>query len=249
MKPKTPEKEYNFIDKALFFPKSGILAIGDLHLGFEESLRQSGILVPERQIKDIIKNLQEIFDKIETLPENNKIKRIIFLGDIKHAFYFEREELRGFNQITEFLQGKFSEENIILVKGNHDTIDYSLEHKMKPYYIDEEILFIHGHKPIPKPLLSKISTIVMGHTHPSFILSSGAKREAYKCFLEGKFNGKTTIVMPSFLDIVEGTPVNSYREDYIEDFSAIPKKDIMKFRIWAIGNNEVLDFGKIKDWN
>lgn len=240
---------YKFIDKALYFPRQGILAIGDLHLGFEESLRQSGILVPERQIKDIIKNLQEIFDEIEALPENNKIKKLIFLGDIKHAFYFEREELRGFNQIMKFLLDKFSEKDIILIKGNHDTMDYSLEHKMKPFHIEAKILFVHGHKPIPKSLLTNVDTIVMGHTHPSFILSSGAKREAYKCFLEGKLNGKTTIVMPSFLDIVEGTPVNSYREDYIEDFSSIPKKDIMKFRIWAIGNNEVLDFGKVKDWN
>ena len=31
---------------------------------------------------------------------------------------------------------------------------------MKPYYIDEEILFIHGHKPIQKPLLDKVNTII-----------------------------------------------------------------------------------------
>lgn len=238
--------EYKFIDKALFFHEQGILVIGDLHLGFEEALRQSGILVPERQIKDIIENLKQIFKEIE---KTGKINKIVFLGDIKHAFYFEKEEKRGFNEIMDFLQTKLNPENIILVKGNHDTMDYSIERKMKPYHEESGILFIHGHKPISEAILKKVDTIVMGHTHPCVIFSEGVKKEAYKCFLEGEFKGKTAIVLPSFMDITEGTPVNYYNEDYIESFSLIPKRDIMKFRVWAVAPNgkDVLDFGRIKD--
>ncbi|MEX2017430.1 MAG: hypothetical protein WD876_03070, partial [Candidatus Pacearchaeota archaeon] len=60
-------------------------------------------------------------------------------------------------------------------------------------------------------------------------------------------NEKTAIVLPSFMDITEGTPVNYYDEDYVESFSLIPKRDIMKFRIYAVGEKEVLDFGRVKD--
>ena len=57
--------KYSFIDKTLFFPNEGILVVGDLHIGFEHMLRQSGVLVPERQIKDMIAELDEIFKKIK----------------------------------------------------------------------------------------------------------------------------------------------------------------------------------------
>ena len=239
-------KSYEFIDKALFFKEQGIVVIGDLHLGFEESLRQSGVLVPERQIKDIIQNLKEIFERIEKL-KIGKINKIVFLGDIKHAFYFEKEELKGFNQIMEFLQNRFDDKDILLVKGNHDTMDFSLEKKMRDYHVEKRILFIHGHEQVNQSVLKRADTIVMGHTHPCVILHEGSKKEVYKCFLEGQYNGRKIIVLPSFMDITEGTPVNYYDEDYMEDFSFIPKKKIMKFKIYAVGEKEVLEFGRIKD--
>jgi len=58
-------ENYEFIDRTLFFPKKGILVIGDLHIGYEAMLRQSGVLIPERQIKDIIKDLKNIFKEIK----------------------------------------------------------------------------------------------------------------------------------------------------------------------------------------
>lgn len=243
-------KTYEFIDKAVFFPKEGILVIGDLHIGFEESLIESGILVPERQVKDIIENIRAIIESIEKRDpkKGNKVNKIVFLGDIKHAFYFEQKEVYEFREVMNFLLKKFNPKDIILIKGNHDTMDYTFEKSMVPYHIDNEILFIHGHKKAGDSLLDQSKFVVMGHTHPSVILVEGVKKEAYKCFLEGKFKGKDVIVLPSFIDIVEGTPVNYYDEDYVEDFSLIPKKDIMKFNVYAIGENEILDFGKVKDF-
>jgi len=75
----------------------------------------------------------------------------------------------------------------------------------------------------------------------------GVKREVYKCFLEGKSQGKNFIVLPSFLGMVEGTPVNTYFENYSESLAIISKKDIMKFEIFVVGENEVLDFGEIRN--
>jgi len=243
MKPKIPK--YQFIDKSLFFPEKGILVIGDLHIGYEAMLRQSGVLVPKRQVKDIIEDLKRIFKIIK--DKKWELKKIVFLGDIKHAFYFEPVEKNEFQEIIEFLGEKLPQENIILIKGNHDTIDYTFEGLMKPYYIENDIAFVHGDDIIKQVFDKKIKIIVMGHIHPSIILTEGAKKEAFKCFLEGDYKGKRVIIMPSFLDFVEGTPVNNYKTDYIESFSIIPKITILNFQVHVIGKEKIYDFGKVKD--
>jgi len=240
-------KNHLFIDKTLFFPKQGILAIGDLHVGYEYMLRQSGVLVPEMQIKETISDLEKIFEKIDSL--GHKLKKIIFLGDIKHSFGFEFEERNGLREIIRFLESKVSGENIIFIKGNHDTMDYTVDRKMKECHIEKNIAFLHGHKAFPEIFDKKIDTVVIGHLHPSIVLEEtfGVKREIYKCFLEGPSQKKNFIILPSFLGMSEGTPVNTYFEGYSESFTIIPKKDIMKFKIYVVGENEVLEFGEIRD--
>ena len=239
--------EYEFIGKSLFFPKHGILVIGDLHIGYEAMLRQSGVLVPARQVKDIINDFKEIFKEIKN--EANELKKIVFIGDIKHMFSYEREEKDEFLKVMEFLGEYLPPENIILIKGNHDTIDYTFEGSMKTFYVEDGILFLHGHKRIKQLEDDKIHTVVFGHIHPCILFEESAKKEAYKCFLSGISKGKRFIAMPSFLDFVEGTPINDYDEDYIESFSIVSKKDIMNFNVYAIGEDEVLGFGKVKDYN
>ena len=54
-------KKYIFVGKTLFFPKEKILVIGDLHIGYEAMLRQSGILIEKNQVKDIIKDFIDVF--------------------------------------------------------------------------------------------------------------------------------------------------------------------------------------------
>jgi uncharacterized protein len=236
---------YQLIDKFLFFPDKGILVVGDLHIGYENSLKQAGILMPERQINDITKEIKDIFKKLK--QEKKEIKKIIFIGDIKHAFSFESKEVYEFKQVIKFLETLLPKENIVLIKGNHDTIDYSFEGKMKEFHKEGDIVFIHGNKIVKKAFDKKINFVVMGHLHPSIILQKGAKKETYRCFLTGKSFNKTFIIMPSFLNFSEGTPINSYKEDYGEGFSIIPKKDLLKFEVCISGENKTYNFGKIKD--
>ncbi len=240
--------EYNFLSKTLFFPEKGILVVGDLHIGYETRLRQSGVLIPKRQIKDLINELKKIFDIIEKERKQN-IKKIVFLGDIKHAFGFEREERNEFQEVLEFLGDKFPAENIILLKGNHDTMDYTFEGFMKDFYIEDEIAFIQGDEPIKETFDKKIKMIVMGHIHPSVVLKEedGVKKETYKCFLEGDFEGKKVIILPSFLDFIEGSPVNDYKDNYEDYFSIIPKKALLKFKVHVVGEDQVYEFGSVKD--
>jgi len=239
--------KYEFMDKAVFFPEKGILAIGDLHVGYEQSLRDSGILLPENQIKDIIEDLGKIIRKIK--EKKQRLRKIIFLGDIKHYFGYEWKERFYFNKIVNFLLEHIEEKNIILIKGNHDTFDFTGK-KMKDYHLEGDIVFLHGHKSFKEIFDKNIKIIVSGHLHSSVLLedSQGIKREKYKCFLVGKLKGKTIIVLPSFFRMVEGTPINDQVYENNEDFSIIPSKSIQKFRAHVIGENgEVFDFGEVRN--
>lgn len=245
------KKKYEFINETLFFPKEKILVIGDLHLGYDLMLRDSGILLPEKEIKNVIQRFKDVLEKIKENGE--KIEKIVFLGDIKHSFGFEFKERDEFDEVMGFLHSQgFEDEDIILIKGNHDTMDYSKTKKMKPYHIERQIAFIHGHKNYPKVFDKKIKYIVSGHLHPSVILEekSGVKREMYKCFLTGKTNKrkKEFIILPSFLGMAEGTPVNHYKTDYMESFYILPKKDVLNASVHVIGDDKVYDFGKVKDF-
>jgi len=239
-------KDYLFIGKTIFFPKHGILAVGDLHLGYEYKMQQSGVLVPEAQVEEIKTELKEIFEEIK--EKNFKLKKIVFIGDIKHSFSYEWKEKNYFREILSFLKNYIEDKNIILIKGNHDTIDYSFSERLKDYFIEGELAFSHGHEAFPEIFDKKIKTIVIGHLHPSIILSDkqNIKREKYKCFLVGKFREKEIIILPSFLATIEGTTINSINDEYEDYFSIIPKKSLMSFETFVVGEKEVYDFGKIK---
>lgn len=238
---------YKFIDKTVFFPEHGILAVGDLHVGYEQALRDSGVGLPGSQVDDTINNLDSIIKEIK--KNNWKLKKVIFLGDIKHYFGYEWKEKFYFNKILEFLKQFVKDSDIILIKGNHDKFDFSGK-KMKNTYVKNGIAFFHGHIPFPKIMDEKVKMWVLGHLHPSIKLSDSQniKRETYKCFLVGKFNGRDVLIIPSFIGINEGTPVNEQKYERENEFSVIPHKEIGNFEAYAIADGgEILNFGKVKN--
>ena len=238
--------DHVFIGKSIFFPEQEILAIGDLHVGFEQSLIESGILVPEQQVKEIIDDLQKIIEEIKVRKLN--LQKIIFLGDIKHYFNYEWKERFNFNKILDFLREFVKDSDIILIKGNHDKFDFSGK-KMKNYYFNGGVMFFHGHMEFPQIHDEKVKMWVFGHLHPSIILSDKAdiKREKYKCFLLGFYKGKEVIVVPSFFGAIEGSAVNEKKYEYEEGFSVIPNEELRNFEVHAISDDgEILNFGKVK---
>src|SRR3989338_8681821 len=157
-----------FISKSVFFPESGILAVGDLHVGYEQSLIESGILMPEMQVKEIIEDLEKIINEIKN--QGFQLKKIVFLGDIKHYFNYEWKEKFNFDKILDFLKERVKDSDIILIKGNHDKFDFSGK-KMKNYYFNKGIMFFHGHMDFLQLHEEKVKMWVIGHLHPSIILS------------------------------------------------------------------------------
>jgi len=235
-------KDFIFLSKTLFFPKQGILVIGDLHLGYDSMLKNQGINIPFNQLEETEKELSIILQKIKTIYT---LKKIILLGDIKHHFHFQQEEISDLRNFLRFLEKFLPKENIILIKGNHDTFTLK-DCNLKDFYIEGNLAFTHGETPFPDLFNNKkIKTIVMSHIHPAVLIKDKTKikKEKYKCFLVGKYKRKQIIILPSFFSITEGSEINEYskREKYKQ---IVPKDKLKSFETYVVGKNEVYDFGK-----
>jgi hypothetical protein len=224
------------IGLTLFLEKQKILVIADSHIGFEEALNKQGVMIPRLQYKEIIKNLEPVLSQVK--PE-----LIVMLGDIKHEFgTISRQEWRDALNLLDYLMSKAN--NVVLIKGNHDTILGPLADKkglaVRENFFVDNILFCHGHKLFDEKSAAfrKAKTIIIGHEHPAISLRDGPRIEKYKCFLLGKFKKKNLIVMPSFNFVTEGTDV--LQEKILSPFI----KSISDFEAFIVGD-KVYKFGKI----
>jgi len=250
------EPKYRLIGKTVFFPEQGILAVGDLHLGYEEMLKSQGVIIPFNQVQIVKKELVNIFKNIKENGE--ELKKIILLGDIKHHFSFQKGEKFEVRKVMDFLKKYLDEENIILIRGNHEKFELD-KRKHHDYYIEKteygNIAFLHGHKSFPELYNKNIKYLVMGHLHPAVLLEDeqGIKKEKYKCHLIGKFKGKRTFILSSFFPFIEGSEIEDM--DYEgKTPPIIPFKKLREFNVHIIGGSkehnteDIYSFGKFKDF-
>lgn len=187
------------IDLALFLKKEKTLVLGDIHIGYEEALNKQGILIPRIYFKEIIKTM-------ESITKGLNYRKVIIVGDLKHEFgKISETEWRNTLKFLDF----FKDKQIILIKGNHDTILGPIAQKRNlkvvDYHLEGNCLFVHGHKIInPK---EKYHTIILGHEHPAIGLETELRVERFKCFLKGTYKRKNLIVLPSLNPINEGTDI------------------------------------------
>ena len=248
------------VDLALYFDST--LVIADVHIGYEEALNKQGILIPRLQFEDIVKRMGIIFNRLK----NKKIDKIVINGDLKHEFgTISEQEWRNTLKFLDLLTKHCKE--IVLIKGNHDTIlgpiakkrhvkvlDYFIVEPAMDKHISEKIpitkknnkkipkdkiLVVHGDK-IPKEALKDVSTIIIGHEHPAVSLKEGPKVEQFKCFLKGKYKGRNLIVQPSFNTIVEGTDL--LRDKILSPFL---QQNLGNFNVYIV-EDKVYGFGKLR---
>lgn len=239
---KNNKKEFIFISKTLFIPKRGILVIGDLHLGYDSMIKEQGISLPFDQLEETKKELEIIFKKIKAIYT---LKKIILLGDIKHHFQFQQNEISDLRDFLRFLEKYLPKENIILIKGNHDTFTLK-DYQLHNFYIEENLAFTHGEMAFPELFNNKnIKTIITSHIHPAVLIKDkiNIKKEKYKCFLIGKYKRKQFIILPSFFSMTEGTEINEYSKG--EKYSQIvPREKLKSFETYVVGRDSVYYFGK-----
>ncbi len=230
-----------FIGKSVFFPKRKILVIGDLHLGYERMLFSHGFSLPFNQLEETKRDFEEIIKKIG----KSKIKTVVFLGDLKHHFSFEKNELKELKEFLEFVKKSLPKRKIILIEGNHDKIKLP-EWEYFKYYIDNDLAFVHGNIKYKEIFQKGINTILMSHLHPAVSIQDphGIKKEKYKCFLIGRYKQKDIIVLPSFFPIIEGSEIDFYKKKNKKEFSIIPNNKLLNFETFVVGKSKVYRFGK-----
>lgn len=251
------------VDLALYF--NSTLVISDVHIGYEEALNKQGVLVPRTQFDEMAKRMKSIIDSLK----NEKIKRIVVNGDLKHEFgSISEQEWRNTLKFIDLLSKHCDE--VILLKGNHDSIlgpiarkrnvkvlDYLIiepsaekpnskkssvfKNPLKKFKKTDRILITHGNKIPSKDVLKGVETIIIGHEHPAISLRDGPRIESYKCFLKGKYKGKNLIVQPSFNSMIEGTDVLMGRI-----LSPFLKQNLDNFEVYVV-EDKVYGFGKLKN--
>jgi hypothetical protein len=202
------------------------LVIGDVHVGYDRELSESGFRVS--------KLTDRLVKRIKTLVEANKCKDVIILGDVKHSIELRpdlEETKRFFSELKKFTTP-------ILVMGNHDgalnnyldieTHDYS-GWKRGKYY------FSHGHANLKKEAF-KCDMIFSSHLHPvvEFQDKLGG-RQTERIWLRGE----RLTVLPAFNELLGGMDIR------ISDLGPLAKHfDKSELDIYLIDG---LYIGKVKD--
>ncbi len=211
------------------------LIISDLHFGYETSLNNQGLMIPQFQFDRVVDSLNKIQDKANA-------SEIILNGDIKHNFKnISKQEWKEVLDFIDVLSDIFVD--IRVIKGNHDNFTQYILNKRDILMEDEVVLdnfFItHGHK-IPEKIDEDVDTLVIGHEHPCIGIRNGERVEKVKAFLKGMWEEYNLIVTPSFTPISSGSDV--LHEKSISPFI----KDISCFEVFAVEDDDVFPFGLVK---
>ncbi len=234
MRELTIDNGIRLLDLSVYLEESHTLIIADTHIGFEEYLNKTGVMVPRFQLKELKKRLLEILESVDA-------EQVVINGDLKHEFgTISRQEWRDTLDFLDFLMGRVG--RVVLVKGNHDTILGPIARKRGLEIVNEwkadNVLVMHGDKEAKN--LKGVKTIIIGHEHPAIMLREKNRRELFKCFLKGTYRGRTLIVMPSFNLVTEGTNIQSSR------LLSPLIRNIDEFEVYAVADG-IYPLGRLSD--
>ncbi|RAP46207.1 MAG: hypothetical protein BZ135_04035 [Methanosphaera sp. rholeuAM6] len=212
------------------------LIISDLHFGYESSLNNQGLMIPQYQFDIMV-------DSLDAIQEKANARNIILNGDIKHNFAnISNQEWKEVLDFIDYLSDNYVD--IKVIKGNHDNFTQYILNKrdilMEDSVVIDNFFITHGHN-IPENIPENIETIVIGHEHPCIGIRNGERVEKVKTFLKGSWNDYNLIVTPSFTPITHGSDV--LHEKTISPFI----EDVLKFEVFAVEDEEVFPFGFVND--
>lgn len=232
---------------ALFIKNEKILVISDLHIGIEEELKEYG-LHSGSQTEKLLENITEICKKYNP-------KDIFLLGDIKHNIPSSTIQER--KDVKKFLERIKGFGKIHILPGNHDgNIDKIVPkeiivHPSNGISIDN-IGLIHGHR-WPKKEIIECEKIIMGHTHPTIMLTDRMNFKIYEpCWVKTKLiksrvkekfsveKNTEIIIIPTFNSLCGGVAIN--KDGIVGPFSKII--DIENSDIYLLDGTLL---GKVKD--
>lgn len=193
-----------------------ILVLGDLHIGYEAELFQSGISLPSQTYR--------MLERIKRLIKEMNVNKILFLGDVKHNIPFPSFQER--NELFDFFKDIEEIADVMIIKGNHDgDIEKYVPSDIKIVGGDgikiKNTGFAHGHAWINKELL-KCSYLFLAHEHPAIEFKDKLGYRAVEpCWIiakplknafENKFKEKCSIkkviILPAFNHLIGGMSFN-----------------------------------------
>lgn len=228
------------VGHALFLEKHNCLTISDLHIGIESYYNSQGVMIPRINYQKIRQILKKIFQ------ETGKLNKIIINGDLKHEFgSISKQEWQEIIELIRFMK-KHSKE-IVIIKGNHDVMLQPITgwEKIKivkeHYFPKEKIIIVHGDKIPESKEYREAKKIIIGNEHPAIKIRDKQAVETYKCFLKGRFQEKTIVVLPSLNQVTKGTNILSQKM-----ISPFLKQDLSEFKVWVV-EDQAYYFGRVKN--
>ncbi len=219
-----------------------VLAVADLHIGWEMALIQKGIHVPTQTPK-LLRSLIGVISAY-------KPDKLLILGDVKHTV--ATAGMSEWHDVPDFFDElKKQVKEINVLRGNHDgnlepLLPESINLLPASGVAFGDVGFFHGHQ-WPSPALLTCKTLVMGHVHPVIAFRDLAgfrisrqvwvkvrcnKAELTKILVkkqkvrdkndhaeatDKQFNVKTKteqlFIMPSFNEFLGGRPLNENSRD------------------------------------
>lgn len=210
---------------ALFISEEKVLVIGDLHIGLEHELYQSGIIIPPQA-----KKFSKIINK---LIKATKTETLVILGDVKHEV--PGISYREMREIPKFFSSLVDKIRVIVCLGNHDTYLKELALKEVKIYSSRGFKigkygFFHGHA-WPSKKLMECDWLLMSHIHPAIeFVDKLGYRNIEQVWVRGKLNVKLvkkkykikkcgkmqTIIFPTFNRLLGGLALNStFNKEYL----------------------------------
>jgi DNA ligase-associated metallophosphoesterase len=186
--------------KALFWPRHGLLAVADIHFGKAASFRALGVPVPRGTTSQ---NLAAL----DALVAQHQVRRIVFLGDFLHA---RAAHASATVEAMLAWRRRHPELVLTLVRGNHDlhagdpAAALAIEMVDEPYPI-APFWFCH-HPGIETP-----GYALAGHVHPAFLLATRFDALRLPCFVVGP----QRMILPSFGAFTGGFGITPEPDDAV----------------------------------
>jgi DNA ligase-associated metallophosphoesterase len=178
--------------KAVYWPREGMLIIADIHFGKAAAFRAQGVPVPAGTTSANLRAL-------DALLVQHAVRHIMFLGDFLHAKAAHAPATLAAMQAW---RTRHPELLLTLIRGNHDAHAGDPPSLLDIHVVDEPCVigpfaFCH-HPDVLVP-----SYVLAGHVHPVYRLRSGWESLLLPCFLVGS----ERMVLPSFGAFTGGHPV------------------------------------------
>jgi putative SbcD/Mre11-related phosphoesterase len=220
-------------DLCVHLKDQGLVAIADLHVGYEAALEEEGLQLPRIQTATMEDALHRIIEKYD--PDT-----VLIVGDLKHEF--SRNLGQEWSDVKSILSLLHEQSKVLLVRGNHDNYLRNIASKMGIGLVDRTrvggIAFAHGHHS-----KCEVRPLVMAHEHPSVrIVDRIGAAIRLPCFLH--FRKDEILVLPAFSPLAAGTDVTrAERSDFLSPI--LRGCDISDTSVYGCSEIGMLNLGSI----